>query len=99
MRDLAIICGDRVYNTTEQDYRGLLPGRLLPGGGWVYETDQAVLGALKEIVLDADYTDEYQRLAFGRRGSAAAALGSVSGGSSPLPGSGGAPRRPASAGP
>ncbi|RYP68067.1 hypothetical protein DL770_008517 [Monosporascus sp. CRB-9-2] len=65
LREVFQICEQQVYYTNEWNYRSL------PAEAWVYETDHAIWDALNDIALNADYYEEYQRLAFGRRGSAA----------------------------
>ncbi|RYP34241.1 hypothetical protein DL767_004364 [Monosporascus sp. MG133] len=65
LREVLQSCEQQVYYTNEWNYRNL------PAEAWVYETDHAIWGALNDIVLNANYYEEYQRLAFGRRGSAA----------------------------
>ncbi|RYO76761.1 hypothetical protein DL763_010148 [Monosporascus cannonballus] len=64
LREVVQICEQHVYYTNEWNYRNL------PAEAWVYETDHAIWDALNDIVLNANYYEEYQRLAFGRRGSA-----------------------------
>ncbi|RYP70930.1 hypothetical protein DL769_004821 [Monosporascus sp. CRB-8-3] len=65
LREVLQICEQQVYYTNERNYRNI------PAEAWVYETDQAIWDAMNDIVLNANYYEEYQRLAFGRRGSAA----------------------------
>ncbi|RYP04777.1 hypothetical protein DL765_010064 [Monosporascus sp. GIB2] len=65
LREVVQICERQVYYMNEWSYRNL------PAEAWVYETDHAIWDALNDIVLNADYYEEYQRLAFGRRRSAA----------------------------
>ncbi|RYP55124.1 hypothetical protein DL768_000243 [Monosporascus sp. mg162] len=65
LREVLQTCEQQVFYTTEWNYRNL------PAEAWVYETDHAIWDALNDIVLNANYYEEYQRLAFGRRGSAA----------------------------
>ncbi|RYP78765.1 hypothetical protein DL771_000432 [Monosporascus sp. 5C6A] len=65
LREVLQICEQQVYYTTEWNYR------TLPAEAWVYETDHAIWDGLNDIVFNANYYEEYQQLAFGRRGSAA----------------------------
>ena len=64
LRHLVSVCQRRVYNFTENDYLGQLPG-----AAWIDETDEAVARLVQAFVLDADVREEALRLQFGHRGS------------------------------